>query len=283
MLSMEEVVSNEIMGEPAERLRRLILRGKIAKKASPGQFVHIQVSSQFEPLLRRPLSISSLDPEKGEITVLYRIQGRGTEILSKVQAGERLSILGPLGNGFSLPVSGELWLVAGGIGSFPLFALAQKAIARGLPVRLFWGGTNHTFLKSAGLAEWRNLQITLDLTTLDGSLGKNGLVTDALKDAIRSHITNGIKNELVSMGVEQKGIRVAACGPLGMMQAVVEVCHESGIPLEVSLEENMACGVGACLGCAVMIKDAEGVRSRKKVCQDGPVFRGGEVVWNAAD
>ena len=151
-------------------LRRLVLKGPIAKTAKAGQFVAVQVQdssiSSFDPFLRRPISLAEISPDQDEITLLYRIQGRGTEILARARCGERLSVMGPLGKGFSLPEVGELWLVAGGIGIFPLYALAQSALAQGLIVRLFWGGENQSFLKSAGLPAWQTLGIPIHLCTI---------------------------------------------------------------------------------------------------------------------
>ncbi|MGI6120424.1 MAG: dihydroorotate dehydrogenase electron transfer subunit, partial [Desulfosporosinus sp.] len=181
MLTEGLVVVHERFGEEEQRLQRLVLKGPIAKIAKAGQFVTVQVQNSslpsFDPLLRRPISLAEISPDQDEITLLYRIQGRGTEILAQVRSGERLSILGPLGKGFSLPEAGKLWLVAGGIGIFPLFALAQSALARGLSVRLFWGGDNQAFLTSAGLSALQALGIPIHLSTLDGSLGDRGLVT----------------------------------------------------------------------------------------------------------
>ncbi len=305
MLSMATVLANETMGAPEEGLRRLVLWGIGA--ARPGQFLHIQVSAHLEPLLRRPLSIARIDQERAEVTLFYRVQGRGTQVLVGVQPGEHLSVLGPLGQGFSLPAQlsqrlqlshqsdrpnaghqghtnqqgevsqasvqagGELWLVAGGIGVFPLLALAQEAIGQGIPVRLFWGGTHKQFLESAGLSYWEALGIPLHLTTLDGSFGRQGMVTDELDTQL----------SLRSFSSLPPVLEVATCGPRGMMRAVVERCLPQDIPVEVSLEERMGCGVGACLGCSVTVRSDNKSLRNKKVCQDGPVFRGEEVVWDA--
>ena len=190
MLTEGLVVVHEALGEEGQRLRRLVLKGPIAQTAKAGQFVAIQVQdssiSSFDPLLRRPISLAEISPERDEITLLYRIAGRGTEILARARCGERLSLMGPLGQGFSLPEEGELWLIAGGIGIFPLYALAQSALAKGLTVRLFWGGENQQFLESAGLSHWQALGIPLHLSTLDGSLGQKGLVTEQLQERLSS-------------------------------------------------------------------------------------------------
>jgi len=282
MLTEGQVVVHECLGDEDQRLRRLVLKGPIAQTAQAGQFIAIQVQdsrvSSFDPLLRRPISIAEISADRDEITLLYRIQGRGTEILATARCGDRLSMMGPLGKGFSLPKEGELWLVAGGIGIFPLYALAQSALAQGLTVRLFWGGETQTFLESAGLSRWQALGIPLHLSTLDGSLGQKGLVTEAVQ-ALLSQLNEQTKHaESSNLGQ----INVATCGPARMMQAVTKLCLEFQVPVEVSLEERMGCAVGACLGCVCTLIDDKGTQIHKKVCLDGPVFRGEEVVWDVS-
>ncbi|TGE32715.1 dihydroorotate dehydrogenase electron transfer subunit [Desulfosporosinus sp. Sb-LF] len=302
MLTEGQVVVHERIGDEDQRLRRLVLKGPIAQVAKAGQFVAIQVQdpalSSFDPLLRRPISIAGISPERDEITLLYRIMGRGTEILARARCGERLSIMGPLGNGFSFPKQeGELWLVAGGIGVFPLYALAQSALARGLKVRLFWGGESHSFLDSAGLSSWQALGLPIHLSTLDGSIGQKGFVTEQVQEHLsrlsgqvvlagqmeqENQESQGsqVKTEHTKLISTSGSIIVATCGPKKMMQAVTELCMNFGVSVEVSLEERMGCAVGACLGCVCTLRDEAGNLIHKKVCQDGPVFRGEEVVWD---
>jgi len=282
MLTDGLVVVHEGLGEEKLGLRRLVLKGPIAKTAQAGQFVAVQVQDSsipsFDPLLRRPISLAEISPDQEEITLLYRIQGRGTEILARARCGERLSLLGPLGKGFSLPKIGELWLIAGGIGIFPLYALAQSALAQGLIVRLFWGGENQSFLKSAGLPAWQALGIPIHLSTLDGTLGDKGLVTEQVQVRLSQLFRQTKQADSSSPGQ----ISVATCGPKKMMQAVTELCMNFSVPVQVSLEERMGCAVGACLGCVCTLIDEAGTLSHRKVCQDGPVFRGEEVVWDAS-
>ena len=280
MLTEGLVVAHECLGEEEQRLRRLVLKGPIAKTAKAGQFVAIQVQdssiSSFDPLLRRPISLAEISQDQDEITLLYRIQGRGTEILARARCGEQLSVMGPLGSGFSLPIEGELWLVAGGIGIFPLYALAQSALAQDLMVRLFWGAENQSFLKSAGLPAWQALGIPIHLSTLDGTLGVQGIVTGQVQGRLSELF--GQTNQADPISPVQ--ISVATCGPKRMMQAVTELCMNFAVPVQVSLEERMGCAVGACLGCVCTLVDESGTYLHKKVCQDGPVFRGEEVVWD---
>lgn len=272
MLVELEVTKHEVLGPIDQGIRSLVLRGPITLEAKPGQFVHLQVSSTHDPLLRRPISIAAIDVERQEITLLYKIKGKGTELLSKVSLGQRINVMGPLGKGFTLPEQGELWLVAGGIGVFPLYALAVAGRKQGLTVRLFWGGENKSLLEGSGLAMWEELEVSLYLASLDGSIGKKGLVTELLQEFWQDS-TRPLKQELL--------IQVAVCGPGGMMQAVTKQCLEIGLAVEVSLEERMACAVGACLGCVATLQEQQGKVRRAKVCQDGPVFRGEEVVWDA--
>ena len=241
MLSDELIVRHESMGNPKQNLRRLVLQGEIAQYAQSGQFVHLQVSPNptLDPLLRRPISIAEINQEKGQITLLYKVIGKGTKLLSQARVGERLSVMGPIGTGFSLPRSGELWLVAGGIGIFPLYALAQWAQQNNLPVRLFWGGQHGEFMQCAGLKDWQDLPVDLHLCTMDGSMGKAGLVTEILENGYLEY-----KKE----HPEDGEIHVACCGPHGMMEAVSRLCASLELPLEVSLEERMGSAVGACLG-----------------------------------
>ena len=272
MLIEQEITKHEILGPIDLGVRKLVLKGPIALEAKPGQFVHIQVSSTQDPLLRRPISIAAIDTERQEITLLYKIKGKGTELLSKFGKGQKLNLMGPLGKGFSLPEQGELWLVAGGIGAFPLFALAVAGRKQGLIVRLFWGGENRSLMECSGLAMWEELEVAFYLSSLDGSIGKKGIVTDLFQQFRQVYST---------LPQQDSPIQVAACGPQGMLQALTEQCLETGLAVEVSLEERMACAVGACLGCVATLQDQEGKVRRAKVCQDGPVFRGEEVVWNA--
>jgi dihydroorotate dehydrogenase electron transfer subunit len=277
MLVDQEILVNEIFGPVDLGIRKMVLKGPIAQEAEPGQFVHLQVGPTLDPLLRRPISIAAIDPVCQEITLLYKIKGKGTELLARTEPGQKLNLLGPLGKGFTVPRQGELWLVAGGIGVFPLYALAVAGRKQGLTVRLFWGGENRALLEGAGLAMWEKLGLPLYLSTLDGSYGKRGLVTELLQ--MYQHESGPAS---LGLAAGSRPVQVAVCGPPGMMQAVTEYCLQAGLPVEVSLEEHMACGLGACLGCVATLQDAQGLLRRAKVCQEGPVFRGEEVVWHAS-
>lgn len=299
MYLKERVVLNKMIGHPAQRLYMLVLSGQIAANAQPGQFVHIQVSQTGTPLLRRPLSIALINQQKEEITIYYRVQGRGTELLSQIKKDEYVSIIGPLGSGFTVPREGNLLLVAGGIGIFPLFSLLQQTDLSKVDVQFFWGGENKVFLESAGLDLLKMFNVPYEVATMDGSLGSQGLVTELLLKALQGKIkeknsvekikererkTKEETEERAETKAETKAdkeIRAAACGPDGMLETTARICQAHGLLLEVSLEERMACGIGACLGCICTVRDEQGNLKRKRVCKDGPVFKGKEVVWDA--
>ncbi|HHV63877.1 MAG TPA: dihydroorotate dehydrogenase electron transfer subunit [Peptococcaceae bacterium] len=274
----EKVVENRLVGHPGQAIYKMVLKGQAAQTAQPGQFVHIRVAESFDPLLRRPLSIAGINREREEITIYYRVAGKGTRLLSQIRANEYLSVLGPLGTGFTIPRDGEFLLIAGGIGVFPIYSLMEAVAQPQVKIKLFWGGENKEFLESAGLKHLQDLGIDYEITTLDGSLGQQGLVTDPFRKYL-AEVSNsfaGVKDK-----TKTPPLWAAACGPPGMLKAVTEICLENGIPLEVSLEERMACGVGACLGCVCTVRDAAGNLRRKRACKDGPVFEAKEVVWDA--
>ncbi len=306
MLHREIVIENQSLGSD---IYRLVLKGAVAAAARPGQFVHLQVGTTTDPLLRRPFSIAGIDRQKGEITLYYRVAGRGTALLTGVQAGEALSVIGPVGKGFTVPTAGELLLVAGGIGIFPLFALIEAVDRSAAPVKVLWGGENRKFIEDVGRETLFKMGVDYAIATMDGSMGHYGLVTDLLQAALAERTAGGLEHITVrgigdqtaggqaagnpSSGAsadartespeERAALTVAACGPKGMLQAVAESSVQAEIPVEVSLEERMACGIGACLGCVCLVRTAEGTLVRRRVCKDGPVFDGREVVWDETD
>ncbi|UWG96095.1 dihydroorotate dehydrogenase electron transfer subunit [Dehalobacter sp. DCM] len=273
MYLKERVVENRFVGHPALGIYKLVLKGQAAKEARPGQFLHIKVNNTNDPLLRRPLSIAGIDSEKEELTIYYRVKGKGTELLSQVDENDHLSILGPLGTEFLVPEDGELLLIAGGIGIFPLYSLIQAAQKKNIRMKLLWGGENRGFLESAGLSSLITMGLDFEIATMDGSYGEKGLVTLLLDKYLEHKHTVELR--------QQGLLQAAACGPNGMLKAVTDRCLAHDVPIEVSLEERMACGVGACVGCVCTVMGEDGQPARKRVCSDGPVFKGREVVWNA--
>ncbi len=232
---------------------------QLALSAKPGQFVHVKCSETQDPLLRRPISIHRVNREKGTVSLLYRAVGRGTKLLAAKKPGESLDILGPLGNGFQLPPPGsKVAIVAGGIGIAPLFFLTEELIAHDLLPEVFFGARSSADLPAK--EQITALGVKLFLATDDGSAGRCGSVTELLAEHV------------------EKFNCIYACGPYPMMKKVAEMSRGKGIALQVSLEERMGCGVGACLACSCKIKTAQG-NSYKRVCTDGPVFNAEEVVW----
>ena len=229
---------------------------ELAGAAIPGQFVHIRCGEQP---LRRPISICAIDRKNGALRLVFEVRGKGTEWLSKRQVGELLDVLGPLGNGFSLPEDGEgVLLVGGGIGTPPLLGVAQALSGKAEAILGFRNADACILARDFALA-CANVQIATD----DGSLGYHGLVTDLLQARISQ---------------EKPCSGILACGPKPMLMAVSALAQEYHIPCQVSLEERMGCGVGACLVCACKTKEADGEHYRH-VCKDGPVVDAKEVVW----
>ncbi|WP_374702876.1 dihydroorotate dehydrogenase electron transfer subunit [Bacillus sp. T33-2] len=243
----------------AASIYELILEGRISLEMhAPGQFVHLKVSNGLDPLLRRPISISSIDKEKQQFTMIYRKEGRGTTLLSEKRTGETVDVLGPLGNGFPVDEakSGETaLLIGGGIGVPPLYELARQLKANGVTVKSLLGFQT----KEAVFYEeqFANLGDTY-IATADGTYGTKGYVTTLLENTVA------------------KPDILYACGPTPMLKALEAacLCDKSYF----SLEQRMGCGIGACFACVCHTKEDPGGHSYKKVCSDGPVFKAGEVV-----
>lgn len=248
------IISHEQTGESIFLLS--IEAPNIAKEASPGQFVHVRTSKGYDPLLRRPLSVCQVDRRRGLILLWYMAVGKGTRLLSGLKTGDNLDVLGPLGKGFDTDLAGKrVFLVGGGMGLAPLLFLAAEMMANN-EVIAFFGA------KSKGYFPPQKLMPSLhcEFSTEDGSKGYCGLVTDLLKRRLE----------------QEKPDRVYACGPSGLLREVVLVTKRYNLPLQVSLEALMSCGVGACLGCACE-SSQDGNAGWLKVCRDGPVFWAQEV------
>ncbi|WP_371361393.1 dihydroorotate dehydrogenase electron transfer subunit [Sporomusa rhizae] len=227
---------------------------EIAAIARPGQFVHIRLTDALEPLLRRPFSIADCDSSEGTLTLIYRVVGRGTALMSGLKSGHTLDCMGPLGNGFTLSGQRPL-LVGGGMGLAPLLMLAKTFCS--CSSTLLMGGRNAQELFWPNI--YRDVCNNIYITSDDGSLGHRGFTVDLLPGLLQ----------------EKKFDVVYACGPHVMLKSVAEVAQKYHIPCQVSLEEYMACGVGACLSCTCAGTSGK----RNKVCTDGPVFWTEEVVW----
>jgi dihydroorotate dehydrogenase electron transfer subunit len=238
---------------------------EIAAEARPGHFVNARIAEEgYDPLLRKPFSIYTVERERGEISLLYSVVGATTRGMARKQPGHTLDIVGPLGGKLFTPATDPDTLhimVGGGYGVPPLVFLSRELLRSRKDTRLaFLIGARtkdlllcETELKTAG--------ITTHTATDDGSCGFRGRVTDALAPLIAEH--------------KASPISVYCCGPTPMMRAVGALCAEAGVPCQVSVEVSMPCGVGVCMGCVLDLTDGKRVRC----CVDGPVFEAQEVSW----
>lgn len=247
---MMTVVSHRMI---APKIFEMTMEGTlVASMEMPGQFVHIKVTNGMDPLLRRPISICQIDPEQSRFTIVYRAEGKGTSILSEKTTGEKVDVIGPLGNGFpvdEVDPGGKALLIGGGIGIPPLLQLSKDLTAKGVSVIHILG------LRTAAdifyEKEFAELGETI-ITTEDGSYGEKGYVT--------------------SVSAFQDSDGVYTCGPTPMLKAVMEKYKEKKV--FISLEERMGCGIGACFACVCRTPE----KGYRKICTDGPVFRSEEVV-----
>lgn len=233
----------------------------IAPEVRPGQFVHLRVPRLDASVLRRPFSV--FRAENGRISIFYKNVGRGTAAMGTLVPGGSVSLIGPLGNGYPRPTAGKLpVLVAGGYGMAALYLLAKGSPAKGIA---FVGGKTSDDILC--VEDFKALGWDVRVATEDGSQGSRGLVTDALE---------------AWLGRELKG-RVPeffACGPNGMLKAVGDRAAKDGWTAWLSLDNHMGCGVGACLTCVQRIRTADGGWEWLRVCREGPVFEGKNVIWN---
>lgn len=228
---------------------------EVAVQAKPGQFISVY-SNDKSRVLPRPISICEIDREKGTLRIVYRVVGKGTEEFSKAEAGDSFEILGPLGNGFPIEEAKgkKVLMIGGGIGVPPMLQTAKEIEGEAIIVSGY--RNQDLFLKeeleSAG---------TLFIATEDGSVGTKGNVVDAIRE-------NQIEADMMF-----------ACGPKPMLRALKDYTLEKGIPCWISMEEKMACGIGACLACVCQSKDVDSHSHvhNKRICKDGPVFLSTEV------
>jgi dihydroorotate dehydrogenase electron transfer subunit len=233
---------------------------EIAREAQPGQFVHLRVTAMTDRLLRRPFSIFQAGGEN--LSILYKTVGKGTDVLARTGPGEALSLIGPLGHGFTVPKAGgeTPLLVAGGYGMAAMYMLAERSPQKGI---VFVGGRRRVDILCE--PEFRALGWDVRVTTEDGSYGEQGLVTQPLLAELQRTAPGG-------------GRKLFACGPTAMLKAVGKIAEERKVPAELSMDEHMCCGVGVCLTCVVPVKTADGWEYQR-TCTEGPVFDSREVLW----
>ena len=230
----------------AQDIYRLRLEGDVSAITAPGQFVNIKLEGFF---LRRPISVC--DWQEGELTLIYKVLGRGTAQMTRLPAGTELDVLTGLGNGYDLAPAGDApLLVGGGVGIPPLYGLAKRLTAQGKRVTAVLGFNcaAEQFL----VEDFRALGVKVIVLTADGSAGVRGLVTDG-------------------MALAQGYSYLYTCGPEAMLRAVYDRCATSG---QFSFEERMGCGFGACMGCSCQTK-----YGNKRICTDGPVLVKEEIIW----
>lgn len=226
---------------------RMKLAGDTTAITAPGQFVNIKLDGLY---LRRPISVCDWDGDT--LTIIYKVVGKGTAQMRQMQPGETLDILTGLGNGYDLSLPGDKpLLIGGGVGVPPMYGLAKRLIEAGKPVRVILGfNTKDEIFYEA---EFRALGASVTVTTVDGSYGVKGFVTDAMAD------------------LDYTGF--CTCGPEPMLKAVYRASATSG---QMSFEERMGCGFGACMGCS-----CKTLTGNKRICKDGPVMKKEEILWDA--
>ena len=241
--SIFEILSNEAL---TSSVYRMTLSGDTSAITAPGQFVNIRLAGKF---LRRPISVC--DWEDGKLTLVYKVVGHGTAQMAAMAPGEKLDILTGLGNGYDLSLVGDApLLVGGGVGVPPMYGLAKHLRAMGKEVQVILGfNTREEIFYEQ---EFKDLGCAVTVTTADGSYGVKGFVTDAMKNMYYSHF--------------------CACGPEPMLKALYKASRTSG---QMSFEERMGCGFGACMGCS-----CKTLTGSKRICKDGPVMKKEEILWD---
>lgn len=230
----------------AKDVYKMILKGDTQYIFFPGQFLNIQVNDLF---LRRPISVCDYDEET--ITIIYKVVGHGTEGLSKKQKGDKLDVLTGLGNGYNVKKceGDKPLLIGGGVGTPPMYRLCKKLLEEGKNPTVILGSNSKedVFFEN----EFKDLGVEVHITTVDGSYGMKGFVTDVMRELDYSYFY--------------------ACGPMPMMKAVYNESKTNG---EFSLEAKMGCGFGACMGCTIETKNGY-----RRICKEGPVFKKEELLW----
>ena len=229
----------------AEKIYKMILSGDISEIKAPGQFVNLKLDGFF---LRRPISVC--DAENNNLTLIYKIVGKGTDRMSKLKAGKKLDVLTGLGNGYDITLSGNNpLLVGGGVGIPPLYMLCKRLIEKKAKptIILGFGTAGEVFYEN----EFKELGVPVYVTTADGSYGQKGFVTDVMKNLHYTYFY--------------------ACGPEPMFRAIDKIAQTGG---QYSFEERMGCGFGACMGCS-----CKTLAGSKRICREGPVMKREEIIW----
>lgn len=256
------IVANE--RDTDSYFRLVLLAPQIAPLIEPGQFAHVRILPLKEALLRRPFSIFQVAGDT--FSILYKTVGKGTDALSRMHAGEELSVIAPLGHGFTVPKAGgeTPLLVAGGYGMAAMFLLAQRSPQKGV---VFVGGRRRVDIlceKDFAAIGWE-----VCVATEDGSHGEKGFVTVPLLAAIKNS------------KLKTQNLKLFACGPTPMLKAVGKIAEDFKLPCELSMDEHMCCGVGTCLTCVIPVKSGDGWEYQR-TCTEGPVFDSRQILWEVA-
>ena len=238
-----EIIENVAL---TDAVYRMVLRGDVSEITAPGQFVNIKLDGMY---LRRPISVCDVSADT--LTIIYKAVGKGTKMMSAMKSG-KLDLLSGLGNGYDLSCAGDSpVLIGGGVGVPPMYLLAKRLIAQGKRVRVILGFNTKSEIFYE--EEFKALGADVTVTTVDGSYGCKGFVTDALKDMSYSYFYT--------------------CGPEPMLKAVYKASETSG---QMSFEKRMGCGFGACMGCS-----CKTITGYKRICKEGPVMRKEEILWES--
>ena len=259
---LERTVTIVSQERDAESYFRLVLKAPdIAPLIQPGQFAHVRILPMKDALLRRPFSIFQVGQDT--FSILYKNVGKGTDALSRMRAGEELSVIAPLGHGFTLPPAGgeTPLLVAGGYGMAAMFLLAQRSPQIGI---VFVGGRRRVDILCE--KEFAAIGWEVRVATEDGSHGEKGFVTLPLIAELQKKLPQR---------------KLFACGPTPMLKAVGKLAEDFNLPAELSMDEHMCCGVGTCLTCVIPVKAGDGWEYQR-TCTEGPVYDSREIVWEVA-
>jgi dihydroorotate dehydrogenase electron transfer subunit len=263
-----EILENEEIQEDYFLMK--VKMAPLFENPSPGQFVMIRIAGLNDPFLSRPISIYAFSRGKNYCTMelLYRVMGKGTQILAGLIKGSQVEINGPLGNGFETrSVKKNIVFISGGIGIAPL-ALLMEGLRRrtdcSSSAMIIYPGFQSASAV-VGLDKMQKFCRDIAVCTDDGTLGEKGLVTRIFQKDMKKFTPENTS--------------IYACGPKAMLKALAKILNKNKFDCQVSLEERMACGTGACVACAVAVKDEKGALAYKRVCADGPVFNLADIIW----
>ncbi|MEW6206835.1 MAG: hypothetical protein AB1631_00605 [Acidobacteriota bacterium] len=267
-LMIDTVATVERNTQPAPGYRLLTLNFDHEFQILPGQFAMLRAHRSYEPLLRRALAVYRQE-NTHQLSFLYQVMGRGTEMLSLLDTGAKVDALLPLGNHWTVEANTRAVVVAGGIGSASVWMLGEQLKRLRVDAQIFFGAANKRSAFGCGLSDFLDLDLPLTITTDDGSLGERGFVTAPLE----RHLAEDTRPAVLY-----------TCGPWAMMKRVAEISRLREVKCFASLEAPMGCGFGVCVGCVVAVNTSEpsAYGSYKRVCTDGSIFPSDVIRWEVA-